>query len=392
MGRVSNELNNRIHYTPIGIVSDARGNLYETLKAALTYGLDRVFMLYTDVRENVTINNCSITTTNESAIIGNTFIGDNVTIKGVEFYWDAWASRRSALTGSDPADIPTNDLTVQGDNVTLMNCYIHDLSTFFVATGSLNFAIRGCIFGRCGWDATDRGHGHGIYMQPIGDNMRVANCICIENYAYGIKIYKESAAVSGIIVEDCISFGSGLSAINDFCDILYGGYHVNGAVSFLRNICLSPVGVSINFWSPLGPASPAAIDVTIENNLFRKIIYGSYVAISDIGNNTNTLGNGVRLVANEDDSERWTLVIRNEALANAVSVDVSGILNAGDFYELINSQDYLVDRVFGIVPENQIIVVDMQAMSHSVSAPIGAVEDTPTKCFPQFGAFILRKQ
>lgn len=388
----SEELNNRAHYTPQGIVSDARGNLYGTLQTALTYGLDRVFTLSADVRENVTISNCSITTTNESAIIGNTIVLDNVTLEGLELFWDAWVSRTSVQTGSAPSDIPTFDLTIQGDNVALANCYIHDLSTFFVATGSLNFEMRGCVFGRVGWNAPDRGHGHGIYCQPVGDNFRLSNSVCIENYGHGIQIYKQSAALYGIIVEDCVSFGSGLANGLAVGDLLYGGYQVNGAASFLRNICLSGMSSSLEFYSPYGPSTLAATDVTIIDNHFRKVIYGTYTAIAESGNVTNTLGNGHRLIANEDDVNRWTLVIRNEALTNTVNVDVSAILDAGDAYELINCQDYLVDRIVGIVPSNQIIAVDMRAISHSVSAPIGSPADTPAKCFPHFGAFILRKQ
>lgn len=61
-----------------------------------------------------------------------------------------------------------------------------------------------------GWDESDRGHGHGLYLQNDGTNqMHVENCVFPPGFGNGIQIYGQAAVLDNFLVKKCIGWHNG---------------------------------------------------------------------------------------------------------------------------------------------------------------------------------------
>lgn len=85
------------------------------------------------------------------------------------------------------------------------------------------------------------------------------------------------------------------------------------------------------------------------------------------------------------------VVVWNWETLDTVTVDLSGIveLGVGDVVELRNGQDPTGDAQTLTLDANKCVSVDMQAVNHSVAAPIGWT--APATTFPTFGCFVVNK-
>jgi Secretion system C-terminal sorting domain len=97
-------------------------------------------------------------------------------------------------------------------------------------------------------------------------------------------------------------------------------------------------------------------------------------------------GNKVFLLPNVYDPKRANLLVYNWNMLNNVDVDVSGILNAGDHYELHNVLNYFNDVVSGTYLGGMLSV---PMTGHSVAFPLGYPLLLGESTFPGFGSFIL---
>jgi Secretion system C-terminal sorting domain len=86
------------------------------------------------------------------------------------------------------------------------------------------------------------------------------------------------------------------------------------------------------------------------------------------------------------DPKRANVLIYNWEQLPSVSVDVSGILNNGDSYELHNVEDYFGDVITGTYT-NGLLTVPMT--NHSIAYPFGYNLLLGQNTFPEFGAFVL---
>lgn len=161
--------------------------------------------------------NCML---NGSAIAPFTFIGQpGVTIGPIsingqytiwqdcDFGWNGWTTRYSSQPGSNP----TNEFgwarfICAGKGTILRRCTIHDFADVGWGIGASDSLWEDCISYNNGWDADDRAHGHGFYIQNDNQGPKtMRRHVSLMNYATPGKIFTAtSAALENVTLEDCV--------------------------------------------------------------------------------------------------------------------------------------------------------------------------------------------
>ncbi len=131
--------------------------------------------------------------------------------------------RVSMNKGSTAHDIVNEDGITAGarptSNIKLVNLVIHDVPGDGIGLWSraVNCEAYGNIIYHNGWDAPDRGHGHGIYTQNDTGVKTLSDNICFNNMGgMGIKVYTETGRIRNFYLEGNVHFGN--------TTVLLGGY------------------------------------------------------------------------------------------------------------------------------------------------------------------------
>jgi len=152
--------------------------------------------------------------------------GYNLQIEGkYTHYYDFEVMNSSLDRGgknTDPKKPPIRGTLRVGNyvgttGVKLINLFVHDLAvgiSFWV--GAYNSEIYGCIIYNNGYDAKDRNHGHGIYVQNLAESAKlISDNIIFNQFGYGIHAYTEDTSVNKLCALDIqrnISFNNGTSS------------------------------------------------------------------------------------------------------------------------------------------------------------------------------------
>ena len=102
-----------------------------------------------------------------------------------------------ARWSDDPGNPPARrgeGIQVIGDHIKLIHLVIHDTSQgILTSTDSNDTEISGCLIYYNGYDATDRGHGHGIYSgnDPANLTKKIYDNFVHDQYGYGLHAYTE---------------------------------------------------------------------------------------------------------------------------------------------------------------------------------------------------------
>ena len=139
----------------------------------------------------------------------------------------AWVVIRDLeITSTDPrrtAPEPGSSVRVtpgwRGDGVEfrapnskLVNLVIHDTGQGIAFwEQAVDSEIYGCVLFNNGWGASDRGHGHGIYIQNEVGRKLVRDVISFNNFANGMKAYAQGGQAIGIHFDGVMSFNNGAS-------------------------------------------------------------------------------------------------------------------------------------------------------------------------------------
>lgn len=356
-----------------------------------TYSADYVFSLEGTTEEPITIQPYQ----NERVIIGGdvTGNGNNLTFKNIEFAYLGWTTRESQQTGSNPDDIPDKAVDINGPNYKFINCIFHDLRQVGVWTPATNAEMYGCVIYNLGW-ISDRGHGHALYTQNALNAVTrktIRHCVMFNCFGYNLHIYGSDGAMShytitentmfnaGILVDGInhawygIMIGAGQSATDNIMDANMTYNNEYGFLSFGEGG--DHYQATDNYfpdgWVLTSPEGEATFDVNT----------GNYTGPA--------VGNQVFLYANDYDANRANVTIYNQAQANTVDVDVSGVFGASGTVKAYNVQDYFND-VQTLTITAGVITVNMQAANRTVAAPVGWI--APATTFPAFGCFVLVKQ
>nr|MBA3847703.1 right-handed parallel beta-helix repeat-containing protein [Planctomycetota bacterium] len=124
------------------------------------------------------------------------------------------------------------DLGLSGSatGIKLINLMVHDTSAAIGAwSGAVDVEIHGCVIWHNGFDAPDRGHGHGIYAQNERGTKTLSDNLILRQYSHGIHVYgSERASLDGFVIVGNIVLDNGvISTISEATrGILVGGGRV----------------------------------------------------------------------------------------------------------------------------------------------------------------------
>jgi Right handed beta helix region len=322
---------------------------------------------------------------------------------------NSFATRVIMSTGSNPPDARGSGVGMYGKGVKLIDLVIHDTG---VGVGNWSPApdgeVYGCIIFYNGWDAPDRGHGHGIYAQNETGMKLLTDNVIFRQFSYGIHGYTEGGKIDNFDVEGNIVFNNGeLSQKSGFAtDILVGGLQIAQTPRLHQNVTYFPKGEGSN---NVG-YSAGCTTATVTENYFvaatalemvkcvgmveRNTFVGAVAGFDSVGYPSNGYpmqisGTAVRIRPNKYDPARAHLAIFNWDKLDAVDVDVSGVLSPGDAYQLLDVQDLFGPPVLSGVYTAGKLAVPMT--STGVTTPVGNVPVSVTHTSREFGAFLIRK-
>jgi len=328
-------------------------------------------------------------------------------------------AHNSVQDSSSPTDISTNGgVTINGANTKVINFISHDNVGSGINSWSdaPNSEMYGNIIYNNGWTAPGRGHGHAIYAQNSTGFKKITNNIIFFGYGTGIHVYTEGGQIEGFDVQDNTWFMTGASdprASQRKDNCLIGGYQpvknltlknnqgyshnsrgtrlgyggsVTGQTANISNNYLSENLWIAGSWSNLN---------ILNTSVFRGLTDSASTYITN-GTNGNTVttspsltGKKVFVKANAYDPRRAKIVIYNNDEDAEVSVDLSGLLKAGEAYR-IHSVFALFNNplLTGIYDGNPIsIPMDaIDAPQPTGTTNIDELEDNPHR---KFGVFIL---
>lgn len=124
----------------------------------------------------------------------------------LEFAYTGWATRTSANPGSNPEGaFGWARLLVYGKAAVFRRCTIHDLADVSWGVGASDSLFEDCLTYHIGWEAADRDHGHGYYIQNDDSGPKtMRRCVSLMNYATPAKIYGVNALLENITIEDSV--------------------------------------------------------------------------------------------------------------------------------------------------------------------------------------------
>lgn len=318
------------------------------------------------------------------------------------------------------------------------------VSSFSVGTKIINLTVHDCGQGISMWSAgpdteaygnvvyhsgsyvtaLGRGSGHNIYTQNLTGSKLFSNNIVFMGFYMGIHAYGSSGAgLNNITIEDNIVFGHGIPAIAGVLDnnMLAGGAELTNNVQILRNQVYSPSsgftgGMGINpcyntgcvdlvmndnyfahdaNWAVNSEAGTADVDEAIGNTMIGDIGAQVQGYAPPQTNSYFTSGppnvNHQVVLPNQYEAGRAALAVFNWENDPSTTVDLSGVLNIGDPFEIRNVQNLFgTPLVTGIYNGNPVTV--SLAVETNLEPMIGTVPVNPISMLPQFGAFLIRRR
>ena len=331
------------------------------------------------------------------------------------WYWgfevtDSDPTRSHASRGSNPPDLfRARGVDDNGPYTKLIDLIVHDTNQGIGCwTPAEGAEVYGCLIYNNGWDAPDRGHGHGIYTQNREGIKRIDYNIIFDQFSYGIHAYTEQGYINNFQIEGNICFNNGiLSKVSGLAgNILVGGGKVPQHPVILSNYTYYPLASKSggdNFGYDRGSnhlvlqnnyfvGEPAAvinkaIDATISKNCFYGGIRGFTSA--DYPDNTYSTSrpqrNRIIVRPNQYEADLYHIVIYNWERKGTVRVKLPpGALKKGDKYEVRNAQSYFWKIVRGTYSGRSIQIA---LSDQTVAKPIGW--DAPPSSLPEFGVFVL---
>ena len=309
--------------------------------------------------------------------------------------------RVSAQTGSSPTDISavSGVSIIAAPGMKLINLVIHDVVGvgIYINAQSPGAELNGNIIYHNGYDAPDRPHGHGLYLQNTGATLLVKDNIIFANSELGIQAYGSAAPVTNmtfdgniVLKSKCVIGGvtpaSGINFTNNLIgeDVFLPFYYnnqLNKDLSITNNHFFN--NVQAFWWESLvmrdnyfyggyeirtqatGDTSRYAIDsnryyaspplLSLSSGTYT---YTSFCAIptpscifqSWRANQLDLNGSfqatlpttpTVIIKQNDYDSTRLDIVVYNWNQSSDVAVDLSTKLQLNEYYEIRDAQDYL---------------------------------------------------
>ncbi|PYP46480.1 MAG: hypothetical protein DMD50_07605 [Gemmatimonadetes bacterium] len=269
------------------------------------------------------------------------------------------------MTNSDPARCCSTSSFFRADmmvshatHVKFINMIVHDGGPgYYTWSPYGDVEIYGAIIYNIGYDGSDRGHGHGMYLKNDVGPLVVRDNILFNSYGYGIHAYTNTGdgLLNGIHLEGNVSFNSGtLSAQGTSGNIGNLGQPPANNMAMIDNMTYFSPGIGGSNWL-LGSGD----GLTATGNYVvggTGMSQGTWTNAVITGNTVITSGTKptqplVFVRPNAYEPGRAAVIIYNWSRQASVSVDLSSVLSVGRRYEVRNVQDLfgapLVSGTFG---------------------------------------------
>ncbi len=340
-----------------------------------------------------------------------------LTVNGAyTWYWgfevtDSNPNRYNPTPGR-PADLRNPGVGVWGPGTKIINLVIHDtgqgMSPTSVATDSEYY---GNIIYYNGWNAPDRGHGHGIYAQNgSGGSKLIKHNVMFNQFggysihAYGSKLaaFQNSTVAENVAIRDTILIGgdggfkiSGSQLVGNYSWEAGAvvGYYSQAYDPFLaRNNYL--VKRSADTFTPPALNNGARTGFTLTGNTIVGYLDG--FSASDYPDNTYYLStshgvgpvpatNLVAILPNAYEPGRATVVVYNWQGSATQAVDLTGVVSPGAAYEIRNAQNFYGSSVISGKYTGGSVTLPMTGLTPAT--PVGHA--APPSTGPAFAAFVV---
>jgi hypothetical protein len=197
------------------------------------------------------------------------------------WYWGlegttAGVSRTASQPGSFNNPLAYG-VAVYGPNIKVINCIVHDTAQGFSAyNSSPNSEFYGNLSYYNGWMASDRNHGHGMYLQNITGTKLVQDNFVGDNADEGIQAYGSGAAtITGITIQGNSLYNTSSWPTPHYqYNLVLGGGQTNAGNTVTENMSYFTPSADYGFFN-IGQYTPGN-NLTATNNVF----VGGYIAVA----------------------------------------------------------------------------------------------------------------
>ncbi len=288
-------------------------------------------------------------------------------------FWDFEVTNSDGgrSTTSLANNVRPNVMANYASHTKYINLVVHDGGVAFYNEPEYgDVEITGCLIYNNGWQSTDRGHGHALYLKSDGGRVVAQDNVIFNQFGYGVHLYSNagSGANSNIHVLNNVAFNNGALATNSTsANILMGGENPSTNDEFAGNMTYYTPGKG-GTGVQMGYQSTQNGSLTINNNYFTggsTVMSVGYWSSLSMSNNTligtgsltssyggaslssglslfNTLPGATKVFVNASprQSGRANIVVYNWAGQGSVSVNLAGVVPAGVRYEIRNAQNF----------------------------------------------------
>jgi hypothetical protein len=375
----------------------------------------------------------NINGTAAAPIVVRQYPGERATIDGGDSGWKsiftvagsyAWywgfeitssdPNRVSQQTGSNPTDIGRGNVQTEqssrtGDGLKFINLVIHDVQDVGLWKEATNVEFYGSLISDNGWNAPDRGHGHGLYVQNREGTKTIRDNVIFQNFCNGIQVYgTENAFLDDITIDGNTIFGNG-EIVNSPADniTIGGGVVAHRPVVTDNFVYFSQWGNGNDIDLGYAELGRGTADAVVTGNHLINGVVKQNAGNAGTRMTDNTIyssifgwdaaefpqnkyiwthpGSTVAFVRpNAYEAGRATIVAYAGSGAPFVPADVSGVLAAGQGWELRNARDFYAPPVASGTYDGKPIRVPMRDLT--VASPVGWPAPAPSD---EFNVFVL---
>jgi hypothetical protein len=282
--------------------------------------------------------------------------------------------------------------------------------------------VVGSIFYNIGYQSSDRGHGHAIYLRSNTGPVTACDNIMFNQYGYGVHVFTNpgEGQLLNIHLEGNIAFNNGtLSNNSNSSNILFGGDDYasggvvkdnflyespgvpgpnmevgygsthNGSVDISGNYVASGGTVlDVGYWSSL----TASNNFLIGTGTILRINDPSISASTFSGQTESSLPTTTKVVVrpNPYETGRANIAVFNWGGQSSAPVDLSGIVPAGAHYQIRNVQDLFGTPVVSDTYQGGVVTLPLRGVTPPV--PIGLSSSRAPSTGTAFNAYIVTIQ
>ena len=336
----------------------------------------------------------SLSGTASRQVVVRQYPGERATIDGnlgvAGSYVTYWGLE---IMNSNPLANYKMGVNVRGPGNQFVNLVVHDagsngIGLWVEGPGSL---VYGSLIYNNG---TNGNKDHGIYTQNESPVKHIEDNIIFDNLAYGIHAYASIGRyANNLLIRGNVSFNNGtISSLAGRPDLFVGGETPSTGIVVDQNFLYrSDNGLTLR----LGYAGVSEGTLTYTGNqVVGSTDIQSWSSISQSGNSVLSLTSKpsdtkVFVRPNRYEQGRANVIVYNWSHAGSVSADLSGVLDAGDRYEIRNAQNFYGAPVASGTYAGGSVAIPIVPIAPVM--PIGRPATAPPSTGTEFGVYVVLK-